>query len=172
MDRCTTKHEVQTLLQTKMDSGHMDANFNIAILDCHKVGVAFFVIESNDNKCPGKHEKEFVAHEKFQQMLHKKWGQRDRALPVGGSGVRGYNIFWYGITTSYVLCPKLMLARGWRMLQASWGRTGKHQQEQTSPNHVQALNSGPVLGPFFMRPTHTTTCVFDFPVLNLIDQIL
>ena len=119
LDRCTTKHEVQTLLQTKMDSGHMDANFNIAILDCHKVGVAFFLIESNDNKCPGKHEKEFVAHEKFQQMLHKKWGQRDRALPVGGSGVRGYNIFWYGITKSYVLCPKLMLARGWRMLQAS-----------------------------------------------------
>ena len=43
LDRCTTKHEVQTLLQTKMDSGHMDANFNIAILDCHKVGVAFLL---------------------------------------------------------------------------------------------------------------------------------
>ena len=31
--------------------GHTDANFNIAILDGHK---------------------EFVAHEKFQQLLHKK----------------------------------------------------------------------------------------------------
>ena len=37
LDKCTTKHEVQTLLQTKMVSGHMDANFNIAILDGHKV---------------------------------------------------------------------------------------------------------------------------------------
>ena len=57
LDRCTTKHEVQTLLQTKSYPGHTDANFNIAILDGHK---------------------EFVAHEKFQQLLHKKWGQRDR----------------------------------------------------------------------------------------------
>ena len=57
LDRCTTKHEVQTLLQTKSYAGHTDANFNIAILDGHK---------------------EFVAHEKFQQLLHKKWGQRDR----------------------------------------------------------------------------------------------
>ena len=40
LDRCTTKHEVQTLLQTKMDSGHMDANFNIAILDGHKVWIS------------------------------------------------------------------------------------------------------------------------------------
>ena len=57
LDRCTTKHEVQTLLQTKSYAGHTDANFNIAILDGHK---------------------ELVAHEKFQQLLHKKWGQRDR----------------------------------------------------------------------------------------------
>ena len=57
LDRCTTKHEVQTLLQTKSYAGHTDANFNIAVLDGHK---------------------EFVAHEKFQQLLHKKWGQRDR----------------------------------------------------------------------------------------------
>lgn len=39
LDKCTTKHEVQTLLQTKMVSGHMDANFNIAILDGHKVNI-------------------------------------------------------------------------------------------------------------------------------------
>ena len=50
LDKCTTKHEVQTLLQTRSYLGHTDANFNIAILDGHK---------------------EFVAHEKFQQMLHK-----------------------------------------------------------------------------------------------------
>ena len=50
LDKCTTKHEVQTLLQTRSFLGHTDANFNIAILDGHK---------------------EFVAHEKFQQMLHK-----------------------------------------------------------------------------------------------------
>ena len=37
--------------------GHHDANFNVAILDGHK---------------------EIVAHEKFQQLLHKKWGQRDK----------------------------------------------------------------------------------------------
>ena len=43
LDKCTTKHEVQTLLQTKMDSGLMDANFNIAILDGHKVWVAVSV---------------------------------------------------------------------------------------------------------------------------------
>ena len=57
LDKCTTKHEIQTLLQTKSYRGHHDANFNIAILDGHK---------------------ELVAHEKFQQLLHKKWGQRDR----------------------------------------------------------------------------------------------
>ncbi len=71
LDRCTTKHEVQTLLQTRSYKGHMDANFNIAILDGHK---------------------EFVAHEKFQQLLHKKWGQRDR-LQIS-DGAPGYNIFW------------------------------------------------------------------------------
>ena len=67
LDRCTTKHEVQTLLQTKSYAGHTDANFNIAILDGHK---------------------EFVAHEKFQQLLHKKWGQRDRI------NVSKINISW------------------------------------------------------------------------------
>ena len=51
-------------------SGHTDANFNIAILDGHK---------------------EFVAHEKFQQMLHKKWGQRDR---LQWKDTPSYNIFW------------------------------------------------------------------------------
>ncbi len=61
---------MQTLLQTKTYRGHTDANFNIAILDGHK---------------------EFVAHEKFQQLLHKKWGQRDRRP---GTKVQGYNIFW------------------------------------------------------------------------------
>lgn len=70
LDKCTTKHEVQTLLQTKSYRGHHDANFNIAILDGHK---------------------EFVAHEKFQQLLHKKWGQRDRVHY--GDDIR-YNIFW------------------------------------------------------------------------------
>ncbi|XP_059082516.1 short transient receptor potential channel 5-like isoform X3 [Tigriopus californicus] len=70
LDRCTTKHEVQTLLQTRSYRGHTDANFNIAILDGHK---------------------EFVAHEKFQQLLHKKWGQRDR---LQSSNVPSYNIFW------------------------------------------------------------------------------
>ena len=73
LDKCTTKHEIQTLLQTKWVwsqpyfswltissrsyRGHHDANFNVAILDGHK---------------------EIVAHEKFQQLLHKKWGQRDK----------------------------------------------------------------------------------------------
>ena len=70
LDKCTTKHEVQTLLQTKSYRGHHDANFNIAILDGHK---------------------EFVANEKFQQLLHKKWGQRDRVHY--GDEIR-YNIFW------------------------------------------------------------------------------
>ena len=77
LDKCTTQHEIQTLLQTKCVQpqlyflyclmnispvprsyrGHHDANFNVAILDGHK---------------------EIVAHEKFQQLLHKKWGQRDK----------------------------------------------------------------------------------------------
>lgn len=70
LDTCTTKHEIQTLLQTKSYRGHHDANFNIAILDGHK---------------------EIVAHEKFQQLLHKKWGQRDRVHY--GDDIR-YNIFW------------------------------------------------------------------------------
>ena len=34
------------------------------------------------------------------------------------------------------------------MLQASWGRGDKLQQEQNSPNHVQVLFSGPVLAEF------------------------
>lgn len=70
LDTCTTKHEVQTLLQTRSYLGHTDANFNIAILDGHK---------------------EFVAHEKFQQMLHKKWGQKDR---LQWKDTPSYNIFW------------------------------------------------------------------------------
>lgn len=70
LDKCTTKHEIQTLLQTKSYRGHHDANFNIAILDGHK---------------------EIVAHEKFQQLLHKKWGQRDRVHY--GDDIR-YNCFW------------------------------------------------------------------------------
>jgi len=70
LDKCTTKHEIQTLLQTKSYRGHHDANFNVAILDGHK---------------------EIVAHEKFQQLLHKKWGQRDRIHY--GDDIR-YNIFW------------------------------------------------------------------------------
>ena len=70
LEKCTTKHEIQTLLQTKSYKGHHDANFNIAILDGHK---------------------ELVAHEKFQQLLHKKWGQRDRIHY--GDEIR-YNIFW------------------------------------------------------------------------------
>lgn len=71
LDKCTTKHEVQMLLQTRSYRGHMDANFNIAILDGHK---------------------NFVAHEKFQQLLHKKWGQRDRLAQHADSP--NYNIFW------------------------------------------------------------------------------
>jgi hypothetical protein len=58
------------LLQTRSFLGHTDANFNIAILDGHK---------------------EFVAHEKFQQMLHKKWGQRDR---LQWKDTPSFNIFW------------------------------------------------------------------------------
>jgi len=68
--KCTTKHEIQTLLQTKSYRNHHDANFNIAILDGHK---------------------EIVAHEKFQQLLHKKWGQRDRVQY--GDEIR-FNIMW------------------------------------------------------------------------------
>ena len=86
LDKCTTKHEVQTLLQTKSYQGHMDANFNIAILDGHK---------------------EFVAHEKFQQLLHKKWGQRDRMQSKdyyrhrkhNSSTPASYNIFWSEMTS-------------------------------------------------------------------------
>merc|ERR1712106_544366 len=70
LDKCTTKHEIQTLLQTKSYRGHHDANFNIAILDGHK---------------------DIVAREKFQQLLHKKWGQRDRVQY--GDSMR-YNVFW------------------------------------------------------------------------------
>ncbi len=70
LDSCTTKHEVQTLLQTRSFRGHTHANFNIAILDGHK---------------------HFVAHEKFQQMLHKRWGQRDR---LQWNDTPSYNIFW------------------------------------------------------------------------------
>ena len=29
LDKCTTKHEIQTLLQTKSYRGHHDANFNV-----------------------------------------------------------------------------------------------------------------------------------------------
>merc|ERR1739838_901996 len=78
LDKCTTKHEIQTLLQTKSYRGHHDANFNIAILDGHK---------------------EFVAHEKFQQMLHKKWGQRDRLHWKNTPSEYKYNIFWSEMTT-------------------------------------------------------------------------
>jgi hypothetical protein len=42
--------------------------------------------------------KEFVAHEKFQQLLHKKWGQRDKRVTDGGVQVQGYNIFWSEMT--------------------------------------------------------------------------
>ena len=70
LNQCTTKNEIQTLLQTKSYSGHHDANFNIVILDGHK---------------------SIVAHEKFQQLLHKKWGQRDRVQY--GDSMR-YNVFW------------------------------------------------------------------------------
>ncbi len=67
---------MQSLLHSyRSYKGHMDANFNIAILDGHK---------------------EFVAHEKFQQLLHKKWGQRDRLQ--WGDGTPGYNIFWSEMT--------------------------------------------------------------------------
>ena len=57
LDKCTTKHEVQTLLQTKMDPVLMDANFNIAILDGHKVWVAvsvrtYFSDPLNHSKSP------------------------------------------------------------------------------------------------------------------------
>ena len=66
--------------------GHHDANFNVAILDGHK---------------------EIVAHEKFQQLLHKKWGQRDKIhygddircslsqeLSFTSRVLLRYNIFW------------------------------------------------------------------------------
>ena len=62
----------------------MDANFNIAILDGHK---------------------EFVAHEKFQQLLHKKWGQRDRMQLTGNSHdsgqVRINKVVYTNSTTLY-----------------------------------------------------------------------
>ena len=54
---------------------------------------------------------EFVAHEKFQQMLHKKWGQRDRT--AAGRGVKGYNIFWHGIATTSFLKICLFNKKGY-----------------------------------------------------------
>ncbi|XP_023347418.1 uncharacterized protein LOC111716208 [Eurytemora carolleeae] len=80
LTKCTTKHEIQTLLQTKSYKGHHNANFNIAILDGHK---------------------ELVAHEKFQQLLHKKWGQRDRVHYA--DDIR-FNIFWSEMGKTQKLC--------------------------------------------------------------------
>ena len=72
----TSPRSARRPLANSSHRGHMDANFNIAILDGHK---------------------EFVAHEKFQQLLHKKWGQRDRLQ--WGDGIPGYNIFWSEMST-------------------------------------------------------------------------
>jgi len=112
LDKCTTKHEVQTLLQTKSYPGHTDANFNIAILDGHK---------------------EFVAHEKFQQMLHKKWGQRDRMQWKNSPSEYKYNIFWSEMSTPtklahivkqmfiFLILPLVVLATTFnRCLYAKW----------------------------------------------------
>lgn len=130
LDRCTTKHEVQTLLQTRSYHGHTDANFNVAILDGHK---------------------EFVAHEKFQQLLHKKWGQRDR---IQWKNTPSYNIFWsemnswakaVHVVKQALICPFLPLI----VLAASiWSRS----EPQANLNSAQgSLSTNPL-------PSSSTDC--------------
>ena len=62
--------------------GHHDANFNVAILDGHK---------------------EIVAHEKFQQLLHKKWGQRDKIHY--GDEIRWTTSLWFPKVTQICVVP-------------------------------------------------------------------
>ena len=61
LEQCENLEEVETFLQTKTHDGltHKDANYIIAILDSRK---------------------KFVAHERFQYVLLKKFGEID--LPV------------------------------------------------------------------------------------------
>ena len=61
LEQCENLEEVETFLQTKTHDGlqHKDANYIIAILDSRKA---------------------FVAHERFQYVLLKKFGEID--LPV------------------------------------------------------------------------------------------
>ena len=70
LEQCENLEEVETMLQTKTHDGktHKDANYIIAILDSRKA---------------------FVAHERFQYVLLKKFGEID--LPVRN------------ISTTYVL---------------------------------------------------------------------
>ena len=58
LEQCENLEEVETFLQTKTFDGlqHKDANYIIAILDSRK---------------------KFVAHERFQYVLLKKFGEAD-----------------------------------------------------------------------------------------------
>ena len=62
LEQCENLEEVETMLQTRTHDGktHKDANYIIAILDSRKA---------------------FVAHERFQYVLLKKFGEID--LQVG-----------------------------------------------------------------------------------------
>ena len=52
-------------------------------------------------------------------------------------GCLQYFNFYSSITVIWYRAEKISLYMVARMLQASWGRSDKQQQEQTSPNHVQ-----------------------------------
>ena len=58
LEQCENLEEVETFLQTKTHDGiqHKDANYIMAILDSRK---------------------KFVAHERFQYVLLKKFGESD-----------------------------------------------------------------------------------------------
>ena len=91
MEQCENLEEVETFLQTKTHDGltHKDANYIIAILDSRK---------------------KFVAHERFQYVLLKKFGEID--LPVSlfpfsngfmfASVVRYRGVFQTDDTSSFV----------------------------------------------------------------------
>ena len=55
------------------------------------------------------------------------------------------------LLTSTYRAEKKSLYKVARMLQASWGRSDKQNQEQTSPNHVQGLSLSSVCEPAAVR---------------------
>ena len=76
-------------------------------------------------------------------------------------------------TTHYRALKKSFLMVG-RMLQAGWGRRGKQQHEQNSPNHLQRLFLGSVcftmvLWFFLYRRIGSTTVWVSLPLSSMID---